>query len=108
MAKKDTPSQRQWAQHVRERIQATQIVNRLHKAFEGQVEMTAVQAKIGLGLLAKVLPDMSHHINETVQSEDVNQILERARAMLGPDADKLLAKYIPIAADAKQGTNGPN
>lgn len=105
MAKKDTPSQRQWSQHVRERIQGTQIVNRLHKAFNGEVEMTPVQAKIGLGLLAKILPDMSHHINENVQSEDINAILDRAKAILGPDAEKILAKFTPVA---QEGTHGPH
>ena len=59
---------------TREKIQATQIVNRLYKAFSGDLdpttnkplELTSTQVKIGLGLLAKVMPDMTHNMTEDV------------------------------------------
>lgn len=97
-AKKQKPSDRVWSQKVRDRIQASQIINRLHKAFEGEVDMTAVQAKIGLGLLAKVLPDMSHHISEKVESTDITELLAKARELFGEDADKYLSKFKPMSA----------
>ncbi len=54
---------------TREKIKATQIVNRLQKAFDGELELNANQVKIGLGLLSKVLPDMTHQMIETNPDE---------------------------------------
>ena len=85
---------------TREKIQATQIVNRLQAAFEGKEELTSTQVKIGLGLLAKVLPDMTHQMIETPQDELsgeqsfmqlVNKVGEETARKLYPDmADKYL------------------
>lgn len=44
---------------VRSKIQASQIINRLQKAFDGEVELTAVQVNIAKSLLDKVLPNLS-------------------------------------------------
>ena len=44
---------------TRSKIQAAQLINRLTKAFNGEVELTPQQVSIGLGLLRKVLPDLS-------------------------------------------------
>jgi len=79
---------------TREKIQATQIVNRLDKAFRGEIELTATQVKIGLGLLAKVMPDMTHQMVEEVHDELsaeqqfmklVDKIGEEAARKLYPD-----------------------
>lgn len=43
---------------VRAKIQASQIINRLYSAFQGEVELTAIQVNIGKTLLDKVLPDL--------------------------------------------------
>lgn len=45
--------------HVRAQIQATQIVNRLTGHIEGKIEMQASQVTAALGLLRKVVPDLS-------------------------------------------------
>lgn len=43
---------------VRKKIQASLIINRLTDAFNGTLELTAVQVNIGKSLLDKVLPDL--------------------------------------------------
>lgn len=43
---------------VRSKIQASSIINRLMKAYEGEIELTATQVNIGKTLLDKVLPDL--------------------------------------------------
>jgi hypothetical protein len=43
---------------VRAKIQASQIINRFYKAFEGEIELTSVQVNIGKVLLDKALPDL--------------------------------------------------
>ena len=51
---------------VREKIQASVIVTRLHKHFMGEIEMTPSQVKAGAELLDRSVPKLSQ-----VQS-DVN------------------------------------
>lgn len=46
------------AEH-RSKIANSQILNRLIKCAEGEIELTAVQASVGLGLLKKALPDLT-------------------------------------------------
>jgi hypothetical protein len=43
---------------VRAKIQASAIINRFYKAFEGEIELTSVQVNIGKVLLDKALPDL--------------------------------------------------
>jgi len=43
---------------TREKIQATQIVNRLTKHIMGDADMSASQVTAALGLLKKTLPDL--------------------------------------------------
>lgn len=43
----------------RTKISNSQILNRLIKAAEGELELNAVQASVGLGLLRKVMPDLA-------------------------------------------------
>ena len=45
------------AEH-RTKIANSQILKRLIQAAEGEIEMTPVQAQVGLGLLKKVMPDL--------------------------------------------------
>ena len=51
---------------MRSKIQATQIINRLYSAFQGEVELTAIQVNIAKTLLDKVLPDLKA-IEQTTQ-----------------------------------------
>lgn len=44
---------------VREKIQASQIINRLQDHFDGAVELSATQMKAAEILLKKSLPDLS-------------------------------------------------
>ncbi len=43
---------------VREKIRASQLVNRLEDHVLGEVEMTATQVTAALGLLKKCVPDL--------------------------------------------------
>lgn len=47
------------AEAIRSRIQAGVIADRLVKHVVGEVEMSQSQVSAGLGLLKKVLPDLS-------------------------------------------------
>lgn len=87
-------------QKTREKIQATQIVNRLQEHFNGKVELSNTQVKAASILLAKVLPDLSasdvtHHEPEQSLAEKfqalVNQVGETQARAIYPDlADKYL------------------
>lgn len=46
-------------QGTREKIQASLIITRLTKHVAGKIEMSASQVAAGLGLLRKVIPDLS-------------------------------------------------
>jgi hypothetical protein len=52
------PIGRRHQDDVRAKIQASQIINRLTDAFNGNIELTQTQVNIGKALLDKVLPDM--------------------------------------------------
>jgi flagellar motor protein MotB len=56
---------------VRGKIQATQIINRLYSAFQGEVELTAIQVNIAKTLLDKVLPDLKAIEQTTQLSADI-------------------------------------
>jgi hypothetical protein len=47
------------AEMVREKIRASQLVNRLEDHALGEAEMSATQVSAALGLLKKVVPDLS-------------------------------------------------
>lgn len=49
-----------YAEKVRARIKAGGIVHRLQKHVLGEVNMSASQVTAALGLLRKVVPDVSH------------------------------------------------
>jgi hypothetical protein len=52
------PMGRRHQDDVRSKIQATAIITRLMKAYDGDIELTATQVNIGKALLDKVLPDL--------------------------------------------------
>jgi hypothetical protein len=52
------PMGRRHQDDVRSKIQASAIINRLMKAYDGDIELTAIQVNIGKTLLDKVLPDL--------------------------------------------------
>lgn len=56
-------------ERTREKIQVTQIVNRLHKLVMGEAEMAPHAVTAALGLLKKVMPDMSavEHTGEVAE-----------------------------------------
>lgn len=43
---------------IRAKIQTSQIINRFYNAFNGEIELTAIQVSIGKTLLDKALPDL--------------------------------------------------
>lgn len=67
---------------TRAKIQAAQIINRLHDCIEGRVELSAQQVSAAKTLLAKVLPDLSSvdmsAIVEHLTHEEALEQLERA------------------------------
>lgn len=50
----------QMGEEHRTKIRNSKILNRLISCAEGEIEMTATQASIGLGLLKKVMPDLQN------------------------------------------------
>lgn len=52
---------------VREKIRASQIVNRLEDHVFGEVELSSTQVQAALGLLKKIVPDLSA---QTISGED--------------------------------------
>lgn len=59
---------------VRAKIQASQLINRVYSAVMGEVELTSVQMTGALGLLKKVLPDLSA---TTLASDPQNPLIAR-------------------------------
>lgn len=52
------PLGRRHQDEVRTKIQATQIINRLYSAFQGEIELSSTQVNIAKALLDKSLPDL--------------------------------------------------
>lgn len=53
-----------WEQKTRAKIQASQITNRLIGYVNGNISLEPAQVSAGLGLLRKVLPDLSQSDNK--------------------------------------------
>lgn len=64
---------------TRAKIKAAQIINRLMGAFEGKIDLTKAQVSIGLGLLKKVLPDLSQ---QSIQGVDGAPPIETIRRII--------------------------
>lgn len=91
MAKRNKPSDREWAAHVRERIQTSNVLARLLKGFEGEVDLNPNQVKIGLGLLNKVLPDLNHNmIEDTTPEASYESIVAMLTELLGEEATQMI------------------
>jgi len=58
MATRGRPIGRRHQEDVRKKIQASQLINRLHDHVLGKVEMSATQLKAAEILLKKSLPDL--------------------------------------------------
>lgn len=58
-------------QRTRDKIQTSQIINRLNSFVNGKIEMTGPQVTAGLGLLKKCLPDLQ----ATEMKHDVSDAL---------------------------------
>ena len=68
---------------VRTKIQATQIINRLYNAFQGEIELTAVQVNIAKALLDKSLPDLKA-IEHTGDAENPLRFEQVERLIVDP------------------------
>lgn len=55
----------EWEEQVRQKIQASQITNRLISYVEGKVSLEPAQVTAASVLLRKVLPDLSSSENKT-------------------------------------------
>lgn len=64
---------------TRDKIKTSQLINRLTKFVNGEVEMAAPQVTAALGLLKKTLPDLQSIDQTTVHSVDgsVAALMER-------------------------------
>ncbi len=62
-----------WVAEVRERISATMLVKRLVSHILGEVDLKPTQVQAALGLLKKVVPDLSaiEHSGEVTQNHIV-------------------------------------
>lgn len=54
-----------WEKNTREKIQHSKIVNQLISFVNGEIKLEPAQVTAGLGLLRKVLPDLSSSENKT-------------------------------------------
>jgi hypothetical protein len=54
-----------WERTVRERIQSSKVANRLIEFVLGEITLEPAQVTAALGLLKKVLPDLSQSDNKT-------------------------------------------
>ncbi len=58
MAPRGRPAGFVMSQEHRNKIGSANILNRLQKHFNGEVEMSPTQVTVGLALLKKVMPDL--------------------------------------------------
>jgi hypothetical protein len=62
-----------WEQKIRDKIQASQIVNRLIGHVHGEVELTASQVTAAIALMHKIIPNLiyaeTYNINKTFVAE---------------------------------------
>jgi len=63
-------------EQTRKKIQAAQIINRLHKHVMGEIELDSSQVSSAKILLGKVLPDLKSSENETNLTGDFTMRLK--------------------------------
>lgn len=66
-------------EETRKRIRAGNIITRLQKGIDGKVELTGPQVAAALGLLRKILPDLT-------SAENTLDITTRYVALMPPEA----------------------
>lgn len=76
MARKTGPSY-QMGTHHRDKIKNSNILNALIEHVEGQREMSASQVTAGLGLLKKIMPDLSHNEHAGDAGNPIVHVIER-------------------------------
>jgi hypothetical protein len=62
-----------WEQKIRDKIQASQIVNRLIGHVHGEVELSASQVTAAIALMHKIIPNLiyaeTYNVNKTFVAE---------------------------------------
>ena len=62
-----------WEQKIRDKIQASQVVNRLIGHVHGEVELTASQVTAAIALMHKIIPNLiyagTHNVNRNFVAE---------------------------------------
>jgi len=80
-AKKGTQFQSPMSNEHRTKIGNSQILKRLIGHAEGTVEMSTTQVTAGLGLMKKVLPDLSNvSIEGSITIDPLNELLREVAA----------------------------
>lgn len=77
------PLGRRHQDEVRTKIQATQIINRLYSAFQGEIELSSTQVNIAKALLDKSLPDLKA-IEHTGDAENPLRFEQVERLIVDP------------------------
>ena len=67
-------------ENTRAKIQSSQIINRLMKAFEGMITLDPTQVSIGIALLRKTLPDLAQ-----IESHNVTEVTTIAPTPAAPE-----------------------
>jgi hypothetical protein len=91
-------SWRELSESHRAKIKVSQIINRLNSAALGEVEMSNAQIRAALGLIAKVLPDLSaSEITKVDETVSPTEILAQLKEKIGEEAFKNLEnEYKPV------------
>ena len=82
------------AQKWRDKIQGSQILNRLISYCEGNLELTSSQANTGLRLIGKILPDLASatvEVNHNHNLVDIHTLNARLAA-LGHDPETVFKR----------------
>lgn len=89
---------------VRDKIRASQLVNRLEDHVFGDAEMTASQVQAALGLLKKCVPDLSAQtIAGDPEGEPLRQVTEIVNRIVDPRSSGAEGVQAPAGAVALQG-----
>lgn len=91
-------SWRELSESHRAKIKVSQIINRLNSAALGDVEMSNSQIRAALGLLGKVMPDLSaSEITKVDERVSPTEILAKLKEAVGDEAFASLEKdYTPV------------
>lgn len=83
-------------ENTRAKIQASQIINRLHKCIMGEVTLDAQQVSAAKALLNKVLPDLS---SQQISGDPENPIVRIQRVELVP------VEPAPLTDDSRESSH---